>query len=150
MIDFQRDKLSVGVGLAAAFVGLMTDDTKWVDGALAAARAQAAARVLRFFAEAIARREAHLQKRTKRKRKRQPPPPPPPPVPTVDELTLANETLGVTAAASQNEVKARRRALAKEWHPDRFASDRSKEAEAGIRMQQINAAWSVICEAKGW
>ena len=52
--------------------------------------------------------------------------------------------------SAEDEVKARFRALAKEWHPDRFTNNAPKLAEAGVRMRQINVAYSVICEARGW
>ena len=50
----------------------------------------------------------------------------------------------------RDEIKARFRALAKKWHPDRFTSNAPKFAEAGVRMSQISVACSAICEARGW
>lgn len=52
--------------------------------------------------------------------------------------------------STQDEVKVRFRALAKKWHPDRFANNAPKSAEASVRMTHINVAYSVICEARGW
>jgi DnaJ-class molecular chaperone len=68
----------------------------------------------------------------------------------IDEVGLAFEVLGLAPSAAHEEVKARFRALAKEWHPDRFTNDDPKSAEADMRMSQINVAYSVICEARGW
>ena len=62
----------------------------------------------------------------------------------------AFEVLGLAPSATEDEAKARFRALAKEWHPDRFTNNAPKSAEAGVRMTQINVAHSVICEARGW
>ena len=68
----------------------------------------------------------------------------------IDEIELAFEVLGLAPSAMQDEAKARFRALAKEWHPDRFTNDAPKLAEARVRMTQINVAYSVICEVRGW
>jgi DnaJ-class molecular chaperone len=63
---------------------------------------------------------------------------------------VAFDVLGIPAAAKQPIVTSRYRALAKEWHPDRFAGDATKANDALSRMTQINIAYAVICRARGW
>ena len=79
-----------------------------------------------------------------------PPPPPPAAAPPIDEVAVAFEVLGVPTSATQHEVKARYRALAREWHPDRFVAGHGKASEAAMRMTQLNVAYSIVCDARGW
>jgi DnaJ-domain-containing protein 1 len=74
----------------------------------------------------------------------------PDPVAPADPVTIAVGILGVHADASQAAVKARYRALAKQWHPDLVAGDAAKSVEADARMSEINAAYAVICQMRGW
>ena len=94
----------------------------------------------------MARRREHAT----RQAPRQAPPPPPPRETAIDEVGLAFEMLGLASSATQDETRARYRALATQWHPYRFTNNAPKSAEAGLRMSQINVAYSVICEAQGW
>lgn len=138
LIDFKRDKISLGVGLAAAIAALYWQRTALFDGAVHAASFQASVRVLQVFEAAITGRPQHATHQ------------PPLQEGTIDEIKLAFEVLGLPPSATQDEVKARFRGLAKEWHPDRFTNNAPKYAEASLRMTQINVSYSVICEARGW
>lgn len=141
LIDLKRDRASLGVGVAGVIAALYWQSNALLSGALQAASFQASVRVILCFDAAIADQQPGAPHQA---------PPPPAEEPAIDELGLAFEALGLEASATQDEVKARFRALAKEWHPDRFTHDAPKLAEAGVRMRQINVAYSVICEARGW
>lgn len=140
LIDFKRDKVSLSVGIAAAIAALHWQSTALLDGAFRAASFQASVRVLQCFEAAITGEPPQATQA----------PPPPAEEAAIDEVGLAFEVLGLPPSATQDEAKARFRALAKEWHPDRFTSNAPKLVEAGVRMTQINVAYSVICEARGW
>jgi len=105
-------------------------------------------RVLERFEAAIAAR----QQRTPPGAPHQAPPPPSSLAPdaATQEVQLAFATLGLPSAATHDEVKARFRALVREWHPDRLTNTAQKAAEASSRMSQINVAYSAICAARGW
>jgi DnaJ-domain-containing protein 1 len=137
LIDFKRDKLSLGVGIAA----LHWQIAALLDGAFHAASFQASVRVLQCFEAALTGQQPHGNHHA---------PPRPAGEANVDEVGLAFEVLGLASSATHDEVKARFRALAKEWHPDRFTKNAPRSAEAGVRMSQINVAYSVVCEARGW
>jgi len=139
LIDFKRDKVSLGVGFVAAIAALYWQRPALFGGAFHAARFQASVRVLQCFEAAISGRPQHATHQA-----------PPPPQDGINEIVLAFEVLGLAPSATQDEAKARFRALAKEWHPDRFANNAPKSAEASVRMTQINVAYSVICEARRW
>jgi hypothetical protein len=140
LIDLKRDKLSLGVGIAAVLAGLYWQRPALVDGAINAANLQASVRVLLCFEAAITGQQPHATYQA----------PPSPEGDAIDEVGLAFEVLELAPSATQDEVKARFRALAKEWHPDRITNNAPKAAEADVRMSQINVAYSVICEARGW
>jgi hypothetical protein len=144
LIDFARDKRSIGVGIVAGLVGLFTESRTVMESAGIAIGAQAAHRVISAFSAARSRYAERQKQRAAPKA------PPPPPSPTVDELVVAYQTLGIHPFSTHDEAKARFRTLAKEWHPDRFHHDPTKTAEAHIRMSQINVAYSLVCEAHGW
>jgi len=139
LIDFKRDKLSIGFGLVAALAALYAHNIDLLSDAFRVASLEASARVLLFFDAVITGKQSHAAPQT-----------PPAVEPAIDEVGVAFDVLGLAPSAPHPEVKARFRALAKEWHPDRFTKDDPKSAEAGIRMSQINVAYSVICEARGW
>jgi hypothetical protein len=141
-IDFKRDKVWLGFGIAAALAALHWQSNSLLDQAFHVASSQASARVLQSFEAAIAYGQQHGTHHV--------PPPPPVQEATVDAVGLAFEVLGLAPSATQDEVKAQFRALAKEWHPDRFANNASKVTEANARMRQINDAHDVICKARGW
>ena len=55
--------------------------------------------------------------------------------------------LGIDEAATRDEVEAAYRELAKEWHPDRYASRPAEEqAEAADRMADITYAYEVLTD----
>ena len=92
------------------------------------------------------RRTAGSSSRAGRSSSRQPPPPP------RDELADAYSTLGVSASASDDEVKKAYREKAKRSHPDVLRSQGLPEemiGKANERMARVNAAWSRIKEARG-
>ena len=64
---------------------------------------------------------------------------------TDPKLRAAYLTLGVAEGASLDEVRAAWKAAAKKWHPD----GQSDKAVAHRRMQDINAAWSLIKAMQG-
>ncbi|MEL6150866.1 MAG: DnaJ domain-containing protein [Chloroflexota bacterium] len=65
----------------------------------------------------------------------------------MSELERCCETLGVPVNASQDEVKAAFRKLAREFHPD--VSDLDKD-EAEARFREINVAYETIKTKKQW
>ena len=58
------------------------------------------------------------------------------------------ELLGVAAGASQSELKAAHRDLAKVWHPDRFAHDPQLQAKALKKLKEINDAYDQLRSGK--
>ena len=62
----------------------------------------------------------------------------------MDELARAYATLGITAAASLDDVRKQYKALVRKWHPDRFASDPQGQAEATVRLRAINDAFRCV------
>jgi hypothetical protein len=141
LIDFKRDKASIGAGAAAAIAALYWQSNALFAGALQAGSFQASVRVVRCFEAAITGQQPHTAHQAA---------PPPAEEALIDELGLAFEVLGIEPSATKDEIKARFRALAKVWHPDRFINDPQKLDEAGVRMRQINVAYSVISEAQRW
>lgn len=53
-------------------------------------------------------------------------------------------TLGVSPNATDDEIKSSYRNLARKYHPDNFASDPQKRAEAEEKMKEINEAYDQI------
>jgi curved DNA-binding protein CbpA len=64
----------------------------------------------------------------------------------VDELRRAWGVLGLKPGGSVEELRSRYLTLAKQWHPDRFANDPQGQAEAGVRMRMINAAYRQLLD----
>jgi molecular chaperone DnaJ len=52
--------------------------------------------------------------------------------------------LGLDYDATPEELKAAYRRLVKLWHPDRFAQEASKRAQAEARLKLINEAYRVL------
>jgi hypothetical protein len=61
-----------------------------------------------------------------------------------DPVRQAYATLGLAQGATLREIKARRKALARQWHPDRFQNDPAGQAEATERMRAINGAYQIV------
>lgn len=65
-------------------------------------------------------------------------------------LSQAYATLGVTAEATNGEVKEAYRSLVKQWHPDKFATATPQEqARAEERFKQVQAAYEKVKAARG-
>ncbi len=64
-----------------------------------------------------------------------------------DPLRQAYATLGVPQDASRRTLKARRKALVRQWHPDRFQNDPMGQAEATERMRAINDAYETVLDS---
>src|SRR5262245_34852328 len=62
----------------------------------------------------------------------------------MDEIAHAYAVLGVRRGVSPVQLRARYKTLVKKWHPDRFASDPQGQAEATLRMRQINDAYRAL------
>ncbi len=56
----------------------------------------------------------------------------------------ALEILGLSAAASEAEIKQAYRDMAKVWHPDRFPNDLRLRAQAEEKLKQINEAYHIL------
>jgi hypothetical protein len=146
--------------LAAAFawfVGTTRDAAALAQAGRLAAHLTAACRIIQALSSKLPPREragAHAEPRQEppggapRQGSRQPPPAYA--EPARDALAVAFEVLGLPMDAQHLAVKNRYRALAKEWHPDRRVGDQAREREAALRMQHINVAYAVICQARGW
>jgi hypothetical protein len=63
-----------------------------------------------------------------------------------DAVARAYATLGLSAGCSRDQLAKQYRRLVKKWHPDLHASDPKGEAEAAIRMREINLAFGVLDE----
>lgn len=63
---------------------------------------------------------------------------------TRDDIQHALDTMGLMLPLAADEAKKRYRALAKEWHPDV-----NKSPDAGVRMQEINNAISLLTGLSG-
>ncbi|WP_414530855.1 J domain-containing protein [Nodularia chucula] len=59
------------------------------------------------------------------------------------DINHAYEILGLTAGASQGQVKQAYRKLVKIWHPDRF-SDPQQKQEAEAKIKDINVAYNQL------
>jgi len=68
----------------------------------------------------------------------------------MDDLVRDLSILGVDAAASPTQVHERYLELVRRWHPDRFAGDPQGQAEATIRMRQIDDAYRRVTARQSW
>ena len=66
-----------------------------------------------------------------------------------DLLTRAYAQLGVPLGTSPAHLRRRYKELVRRWHPDRFASDPRGQAEAAVRMREINTAYHLILVRTG-
>jgi hypothetical protein len=148
LIDFGHDRKSIGLGLTTVLAALYCQSMFLAKAAPRCMSFQASVRVLERFEAAIAAR----RQSTSPEAPHQAPPPPSSLAPdaAAEEVRLAFATLGLPSSATHDEVKARFRALAREWHPDRLTNNVPKTAAASSRMSQINVAYSAICAARGW
>ncbi len=131
-----RDYLALGAGIASALLGAHYRSKALTASAPILVTTQAALRTIRVLMQAI----ADAQPRTV-------------PSAAADQsggLAAAFAVLDVESDASHAVVKARYRALAKEWHPDRFHGNPATADEASARMTSINVAYAVICSVRGW
>lgn len=58
------------------------------------------------------------------------------------------KVLGVSPTATDEEIKATYRSLARRYHPDNYANDEEGAARASERMKEINAAYDEITSAR--
>ncbi len=63
-------------------------------------------------------------------------------------MTTHYEALGITRGASTEQIKRAHRSLAKVWHPDTCLGGSEAAAEAGRRIREINAAYTVLSNAR--
>lgn len=63
-------------------------------------------------------------------------------------MTDPYKTLGVSRDASDDDIKQAYRALARKYHPDRYAGKPELQASAEQKMKEINAAYDAITEMR--
>jgi DnaJ domain len=62
----------------------------------------------------------------------------------MDEVRRAYAVLGAQPGVAPAQLRARYKTLVKQWHPDRFAADPQGQAEATLKMRQINDAYRTL------
>ena len=62
----------------------------------------------------------------------------------------AYELLGVPEDAPPDQIRRAYRALVKSWHPDRFVTCPSRQAEATVLLRRINAAYACLMAPGQW
>jgi hypothetical protein len=143
--DVAHDAKAMAAALAT-LVGHMAGAAPLTWGGVLAAHIVTAQRVIGEFSAKLRALDATSASGT-----RIPPASEPrPTVPVRDDLSIAFQVLGVPADAPHATVKERYRALAKQWHPDRFVGEEIRGREAAVRMQDINVAYTVVRRARGW
>ena len=64
-----------------------------------------------------------------------------------DLLARAYATLELSPGCSQRDATRQYKRLVKRWHPDRYAHDPQGQAEAALRLREINRAFALIRHA---
>src|SRR5439155_25091477 len=77
-----------------------------------------------------------------------PQPAPSPPVVRPGPLDEFYRAMDLQPNASIEQVRSAYKDLVKVWHPDRFGYDEKLRARATLKLQQINAAYEKICQAR--
>jgi DnaJ domain len=62
----------------------------------------------------------------------------------MDEIRRAYAVLGVQPGVAPAQLRLRYKTLVKQWHPDHFAADPQGQAEATVKMRQINDAYRTL------
>jgi hypothetical protein len=65
----------------------------------------------------------------------------------VEDLRRAWAVFGLRPGSSVDDLRGRYRALAKQWHPDRYARDPQGQKEAEIQMRVVNSAYERLLVA---
>jgi curved DNA-binding protein CbpA len=60
------------------------------------------------------------------------------------ELRHAYAVLGLSPPVSEPRLKQRYKVLVRRWHPDRFQNDPAGQAEAAVRLRNINIAYEAV------
>jgi len=66
-----------------------------------------------------------------------------------DDLARAYATLGISPQSSLAEATRTYKKLVVRWHPDQYANDPQGQAEAALRLREINHAFGLIRERAG-
>lgn len=77
-----------------------------------------------------------------------PQPPPSAPVVRPGPLDEFYRAMDLQPNASIEQVRSAYKDLVKVWHPDRFGHDEKLRERATVKLQQINAAYEKICQAR--
>ena len=65
----------------------------------------------------------------------------------IDDVARAYATLGLRRGCSRREAARAYKALVRRWHPDRHGADPDGQAEATVRLREINGAFEVVSRA---
>jgi hypothetical protein len=65
----------------------------------------------------------------------------------MDPLDRAHATLGLRRGCTQAELKRTYRDLVRRWHPDRHAGDPAGQAEATVKLREINGAFRMVARS---
>ena len=65
------------------------------------------------------------------------------------ELRHAYAVLGLSPPVSEPRLKQRYKVLVRRWHPDRFQNDPAGQAEAAVRLRNINIAYEAVLASLG-
>lgn len=152
LIDIRRDTGSITAGVFFGLIGFIAESPKAVSGAWDLGSTQAAGRVVASFEESTRRWRAAKTRAKARvlweqffraqseEKKRE----------DDEALSQALGILGLSSQVTYEETKRAKKALAAECHPDKFHSDPKRHRLAIEQMTQINTAFDLIVEKKGW